>query len=82
MSKHYLIFFQRASEFYGKAGGYNNLVEAINSGKLKDGLNEKEYATAKEVLLNFFDNNRIFGLNDFEISKLVSKCMELSNIPR
>ncbi len=85
MEKGYLDFFKRASEVYSGPGGHNSLLEAINSGMLRDGLNEEEYGIAKLVLSDFFKehnttgSNRIWGIYDFECDKLVKRCRERTN---
>lgn len=81
----YLGFFNRASEIYSSSGGHSRLLDAINSEQLRDGLNEKKYEIAKNVLLDFFSgrntkgSNRIFGISGY-IEDLIRKCEEKEKI--
>ena len=78
-------FFQKASDIYNGADGYNNLLRAINSGQFQDGLNSNEYEIAKTIMLDFFKerntkgNNRTFGITG-HINYLLLKCEEKEKI--
>lgn len=77
MDSEYLGFFKRASDIYNSAGGHGTLLAAIDSGRLRDGLDGKRYDIAKATLLDFFEgkntkgNNRMFGIGPYELQELI-----------
>jgi hypothetical protein len=80
MGDKYLEFFNRISKAYGQVGGYASLLKRIDDGEFKDGLAEREYEIAITQLHTFFihknthGQNRLFGLSNFDIEKLVTEC--------
>ncbi len=82
LEQKYMTFFQKASAIYGTSGGHNSLLSAINSGELRDGLNNRQYRLAKKTLLRFFHgrntrgSDRVFGIYDIEIDELIKKCVK------
>lgn len=79
MKEDYLRFFEKVFEIYKGVGGYCTLMDAINSGKLKDGLNEREYQIATFIISDFFETRRTFGISEHEINGLAKKCEQIEN---
>jgi len=88
MANDYKAFFERISKEYGMAGGYSRLYDLIDTGKLRDGLDEQRYGVAKNVIYNFFNEHnsaaakRTFGITPYDIKELTKKAEEQERMLR